>query len=386
MSKSNSRAPVEKFHFPNSKTLWHDSSARPRSLGCQDCVYLASCGGLNVGSGIYDCRTYCRCTDPATCDNVCPNNGEHMVARSMEVGGFGLANVRRAPKLSKPALPLVVPMIFHNSARLKGPDVSTIALSLYEVIDKKAGASRFSTRQELLNHFKLRDHTDLILSGVDEDPPLERWWRLRDRQSVVRDLKRIGIRLITTPNFSLFNDVPRHDNMYNMKRIARAWAEIQQEGIPSALHLNARTDHDWDTWATFLQAHPEIDYVAFEFATGAGSRSRTAWHVKKLRGLAAQVQRPLHLVARGGLGEVRVLGSEFAGLTVIDTNSFMRAQKRRRAKLEDGKVQWEKSPTGPGEPIDEIFATNIEITQRYAELFLLQGQPCDATSEQVAMA
>jgi hypothetical protein len=40
--------------------------------------------------------------------------------------------------------------------------------------------------------------------------------------------------------------VPRLDNLFNMKRIALVWSEIQREGMPCALHLNARTDRDFE--------------------------------------------------------------------------------------------------------------------------------------------
>ena len=386
MSKSNSRAPVEKFHFPNSHTLWHDSAARPRSLGCQQCPYLGSCGGLNVGSGVFDCRTYCRCADPATCDNVCPNNPEHMVARSMEVRGFDLSNVPDAPATSSLALPTVVPMIFHRSARRRAPAASTVCLSLYEMFSKKDGAVRFSTRQALLDRYKLDDDATIILSGTDDDRALERWWRLEHRKALLSALRQLGVRLITTPNFSLFDDVPRHDNLYNMKRIALAWSEIQQAGLAGALHLNARTDRDWDHWINFLKTHPEIEYVAFEFATGAGSKSRIGWHVEKITRLADRLGRPLHLLARWGLGEVGALSAAFAGLTVIDTNAFMRAQKRLRASVRDGKLQWTRHPTAQGSPIDDLFDENIAALERYAALNLSHLGTQDAVNAVRALA
>jgi len=242
MSKSNNPAPTEKFQFPNSSALWHESIGRPRSLGCQQCPHLSECGGLNVATGIYDCLTYCRCTDPAGCDNVCPRNLAHLVARSMEVQGFGLDNVPRAPPLGCTDLPRVVPMLYHSSARSRAPAVSTVALSLYEVLGKGDGTAPFLTRKTLVERFKLGDHARIVLTGTHYDRPLERWWKAPDPHALVQKLKILGVDLITTPNFSLFDDVPRNDNLYNMKRIARVWSEIQNAGVPCALHLNARTD------------------------------------------------------------------------------------------------------------------------------------------------
>ena len=371
MSKSSNHASPDTFHFPNPRTLWHDSTAKPRSLGCQHCPHLDLCGGLNVGASVFDCLTYCRCADPSNCDNVCPNNERHFVARSMEVRGmFNLCNLSGVSAFPCPSLPNMVPMIYHSGARTRSPVASTVALSLYEVLGTKSATGRFPTRQAMLDYFKLGKDTTVILSGTDVDKSLERWWKLSDRGSVVKGIKKLGVRLITAPNYSLFNDVPRHDNMYNMKRIALASLEIQACGIPCALHLNARTDRDWERWVEFLNAHSEIHYVAFEFGTGAGSKSRIAWYVEKLVVLARAVERPLHLVARGGLSEIGVVADAFAGVTVIETNAFMRAQKRRRGAFVGGKVSWERSLTPHGHPIDDLFDANIRAMQKYISKFL----------------
>lgn len=182
---------------------------------------------------------------------------------------------------------------------------------------------------------------------------------------MIEGIGQLGIQLITTPNFSLFNDVPRHDNAYNMKRIALAWSEIQRQGIPGALHLNARTDHDWDRWLEFLNTHSEIEYVSFEFGTGAGSERRISWYVDKLVELAGEVDRPLHLIMRGGICEIPTLHRAFGAITLIDTSSFMRSQKRRQATYRDRKLKWERTLTSSGQPVDDLLDENIAAMQKY---------------------
>jgi hypothetical protein len=259
----------------------------------------------------------------------------------------------------------MVPMIYHSSARSRAPSVAIVALSLYELFNKRDGTLRFATRRDLLEHFKLGAETAVILSGTDRDPSLERWWRLAQRKSVAHALAELGIVLVTAPNYSLFDDVPRLDNLYNMMRIAVSWSEIQREGLTCALHLNARTDRDWERWADFLNSHPEINHVAFEFGTGAGSQLRMPWHVGQLCNLARHVTRPLHLVVRGGINELTTLRTAFGGVTFIDTAAFVKAQKRQRAVISDGLLGWEKFPTTPGDPIDDLLDTNISLVGQY---------------------
>jgi hypothetical protein len=168
-----------------------------------------------------------------------------------------------------------------------------------------------------------------------------------------------------------------------MKRIARVWSEIQNAGMACALHLNARTDRDWERWTVFLKAHPEITSVAFEFGTGAGSRSRIPWYVNQLKRLGDAASRPLQLIVRGGLGELDELGRTFSSVTFIDTSAFIRAQKRRRMAVEDGKLRWTRSPTGAGEPIDDLLDANIAAVEDYVSR---SSPPSEVASAQFVAA
>lgn len=370
MSRSSKHAVLERFQFPNSSKLWHEGVARTRSLGCGRCHYRQACGGLQVEAMVYDCLSFCNCPDPTKCDNVCPRNAQHLVARLQEVGGTSLDNVPRAPKLAAITLPPMVPMVYHSYARKRVPCATVVALSLYEFFDKRTGELRFTTRNAVLDRFKLADDATFILSGTDDDVPLERWWRLTDRDSMPRGLAALGVKLITTPNYSLFDDVPRTDNMYNMKRIALVSSEIQGAGVLCALHVNARTDRDWDRWIEFLGNHDEYEYVAFEFGTGAGARTRMRWHTEQLSRLANDVGRPLSLLVRGGLGALSHLGQAFNRVTFIDTAAFIKAQRRQRAVFAGAGLAWEKSPTPTGEPIDELFDANIRAIAQHTQTLL----------------
>lgn len=366
MSRSSRTALIEKFQFPAGAKHWHGADLT-KSLGCQKCFFHDVCGGIQVEASVFDCMTYCRCTDKTKCDNVCPRNAWHHVARTREVKGLEFRNVPAAAPVAAPEMPLVVPMIFHSYSRSRPPLTKTVGLSLYEMFDKKTGAIRFANRRALLDHFKLADDTMIILSGTQEDFLIERWWNLAEREQVTRDLIDLGVSMITTPNYSLFGDVPRLDNLFNMKRIALVWSEIQREGMPCALHLNARTDKDFERWVEFLGDHSEITHIAFEFGTGAGARNRIAWHIDHLNALARAVARPLHLVVRGGGSEIRALRGAFVGITLIDTSPFLKTQQRQRLVLTGAGLKSVSAPTEKGSPLDDLLDENIAVSRAFVE-------------------
>jgi hypothetical protein len=144
-----------------------------------------------------------------------------------------------------------------------------------------------------------------------------------------------------------------------MKRIAIVHEEFLSEGVPTALHVNARTDRDWDRWTTYIADRPEVTHIAFEFATGAGWAKRVKWHTNKLSALARDINRPLHLVVRGGKNVLPDLATAFSSITLLETSVFMKTMRRQRAILAAaGKVSWQPSPTTETEPLDKLLADN----------------------------
>jgi hypothetical protein len=277
--------------------------------------------------------------------------------------------------LEVPPLPSSVPLIYHRGSHKQPLRLDAVALPLAELITRTDGTLRFATRKALLDHFRLHDDCQIILSGTDEDPTIERWWQIADREAVIAGFRALGIVAITSPNYSLFVEVPRQDNFYNMKRIALAWSELQREGLPAALHVNARTDRDWERWAEFVAARPEVTMVAFEFGTGAGAKGRITWHVEQLVQLAARAGRPLTLVVRGGSTRLPPLASAFAKIIYIDTDPFLKTMKRQRAvHADDFTVTWEKAPTARGEPLDTLLRANAGACAAYVRLQIARAR------------
>jgi hypothetical protein len=201
--------------------------------------------------------------------------------------------------------------------------------------------------------------TALLVTGVSYEQPIEDYWSPARGAGFLDDLAALAPAMVTTPNFSLFSDKPREDNLYNMKRIAICWQELASRGIPTALHLNARTDHDWRRWQEFLIAHSEIGSVAFEFGTGAAPAARARWYLRQLVALAAAVGRRLQLVVRGGRALLPELRPHFRQVTFIAPDPLMRARKRRALVTLLGRPRWRKVAYRRGEKVDQLFLRNL---------------------------
>jgi Domain of unknown function (DUF4417) len=381
MNRRPPNEPSRKFAKPN--RLWNDSTVHPMSLGCVGCLERNRCGGVHTDAGVLDCKDLCTCLDKSTCDMVCRFNPSQFVRRMREIGGSSFDNVPRMHPLAVQNLPLVTSLIDHKIRRSLPLQESTIALSLYDIVNLRTGKAHAHNREELAERFLISPHARLIISGVNRDDPIERWWELKNRHEILSALAHLDISLMTSPNYSVLTDVPRTDNLHSMKRILIAWAEMIEAGIAAALHINARTEYDYQRWIDLISERSEIQAIAFEFGTGSGFGDRIDWHVNQLCRLADQIARPLTLVMRGGTRKARKLSAHFSHVTLIDTEAFSRMTWRRKAILLDsGRIKWARHPTPEGAPLDDLLAHNV-ATVRAGYEKRLQALPTTTSSVRV---
>lgn len=351
------------YEFRSTRSLWHEPELVPEALGCNHCVLRPTCGGLNVHAGLFDCGAFCQCKNPDSCDRVCAGHPERFARALKEVNGFDFDNIPVSPPVAASILPGYVPLMDHAYTRLQNSlDLLWVALPLSALVRSRDGRIAFDTPEALRAKYKLSSETKIVLSGVDRDPALERWWGALDRRASIRALMKIGISLVSAPNYSVFSDEPRSDNLFNQKRIAIACAEFISEGMPCALHINARTERDYERFAAHLAAHREIEYVAFEFSTGAGYGRRMEFHLTELERLAERSGRRLRLLLRGAANELARLKTHFQTIHFIDTDAFVKTQRRQRWVFEEvsGGIAAEKQPTEKGAPLDDLFLSNIQ--------------------------
>jgi hypothetical protein len=338
--------------------LWHERHL-PLHLGCGECPDREFCGGLQTRAPFIDCRELCPCNWGQPCAGVCRRNHRDFVKRVREIDGFGLETVPRVAPVATEIEPFV-PVVYDASNRVSALDADTVAIPLMSLFDRRTACARVHTREELARRFRLSSRTRVVLTGVGRDQAIEAWWNFSNRPALIALLRDLGIVLVTAPNYSLILNVPRQDNLHNMKRIAIVWAEFMAGGVACALHVNGRTPYDYSRWRDFIADRPEVGHIAFEFGTGAGSSIRSPFHVGELIALARHACRPLHLVVRGGRRHWPELARAFARVSVLDAEPYVKAKKRQRpAGRPEDAAGWRSSPTLDGAPLDGLLRDNI---------------------------
>lgn len=349
------------YRSNTARRLRHDRVRNPSiPLGCNHCPHLPECGGLNVEAAIWNCLDFC-CGQPGNCDRVCRNNHD-FASQFNEAGGFNLLDV--APPIERRFTPSsqITPLFYHASSRLRPAAAGTVSLRLSDLYSFNTGQVKFKTRQALCDAFKIRADAEIILSGVDHDRRIEPWWKLDvQRIETIKALKALGIDLVTTPNFSLILDRPRMDDLHAMKRIGIIHEEFCRFGLTAALHVNGRTDRDFERWTEFLVHRPTIHQLAFEFSTGNGTVDRLPLYTAWLTQMASAIDRPLDIFVRGNPSAIPALRAAFENVFYIETTSFMRTTKRRRAERSGNqRMAWPQFPTSRGQDLSPLLDFNTE--------------------------
>jgi len=338
--------------------------------GCVNCKLFKQCGGhqhpiiFSIG-----CANFTEGTGTAATDDMSPNCDKKFWTLWDDVGGLVDYSVSQLRSTDATGLPRYVPQLQGRHLHPPRPlDAKFVALRLFQVVGQQPGGGyglRYQTAAELRAAYRLAPDTRVILVGVDEDPPLERFWQHHRTHKICEALARLGLE-VTIPNYSFFTCVPRFQILRNRKRILLVAERLSQTGVRVALHLYAITKADWAFWLGFLREHTEVTTVALEFQTGPLVNHAIGQQVfDELDDLIDRVGRPLHVLLIGAARFYLQARERHWNLTLIDSKPFMCAQNRR--VLEQGRsgcYALRYVPTQPGAPVYHLFEANLKAYEK----------------------
>jgi len=275
------------------------------------------------------------------------------------VGGFGLNGSRiRAPQA--PSVPTYLPVVDSPASRQQPLSYSAVVLPITASIR----SGHIASRHELCKHFLVQPDATVILNGVGQDRQIEPLWNWITSDAFVASIRALQPNAVWTPNFSMFADCPRTNDLHSMKRIAICADRIAAAGVAPVLHLNGRTPHDYCRWRQFL-SDSRIESVAFEFHSM--SKERQSFHCSQLCQLARQHDQPLTLFVRGGRTFLPRLADAFGRIVVVDTLALQLARRRHYLADAGTRLRRQKGWSLTSEPIDRFADENVSVSAAFYE-------------------
>jgi hypothetical protein len=138
---------------------------------------------------------------------------------------------------------------------------SLFAVSLDSLV-RKTGTLRFESIDELKSQLRLREDARIALIGTAKDRKIERLWTISDRINVWRQIADFGFDFVTSLTFSVYDENPRADQIYNQDRNFLTHDMFANLGVPSIPFIYPYNDDDYRDAFSWLRARPDIYRLA----------------------------------------------------------------------------------------------------------------------------
>jgi hypothetical protein len=116
-------------------------------------------------------------------------------------------------------------------------------------------------RIPLSDAYRLGTNTKIALELYVEDRVLEGLWS--SRQAIIRELPALGFDLILAPNFSVWRDHSRFEQLVQQRRAFAFYHELVEAGLPAVPDVGwSLFEPDGRLWAEWINGQPDLQAVS----------------------------------------------------------------------------------------------------------------------------
>ena len=219
-------------------------------LDCGMCPALARCGGKS---------NFCLLGRCADCSESALMRMD--VRRSVidHLGSLDLAWPRAVTHHQRVDLPVHLPVLVQAYA--DPLDLPWVALHAGRVFGLAGNAPTPKHRRSLRDVYRLAPRTRLALEFYVEDRVLEGVWA--HRRQLIPELRDIGFDLILSPNFSVWRDHSRFEQLVQQRRSFAFYHELREAGLPAIPDVGwSLFEPDGRLWAEWINGQPDLRAVS----------------------------------------------------------------------------------------------------------------------------
>ena len=239
-----------------------------------------------------------------------------------QLGGLDLAWPRPVTHHQPADLPLHLPILVQ--AYPEPVRLPWVALHGGRVFGVTGRSITSKHRQPLRQVYRLSPSTKLALELYVEDRVLEGIWA--ERRQLIPQLAELGFDLILSPNFSVWRDASRFEQLVQQRRSFAFYHELREAGLPALPDVGwSRFDPDGRLWAEWINGQPGLAAVSI-FCGGRKIHAEKRAHLENVEDIAL-----FHRAVRPGVAFV--LGGVHSPSRLRD---FRRAAPGRKLAICNG--------------------------------------------------
>lgn len=318
---------------------------------CEKCTMFFQCGGCSFCEMPF-CKHDCQ-----DCFSLCAKRGgSYKVVQALGGGNIELLTNK---SYDLPSYIAIIPDHLPNT--VKTPEVIGIHGGTFlsrngERVNKKY---LDLTLQEIIN---TEDEIEGVLQFYVKDRTLEGFWD--NRELLYKQLKLFKWRAVIAPNFSVYEDAPRIDHLYNIQRSSIVYNELIRMGLPAIPDLSWYNQIDLDQWIREINKN-KLKTISFSFqVVGVGLKASNHWkhYLMAFKYISQRIDQDVAIVICGVVSpkRVEIIKRAAAGRKVTVLNQSAYVQSRR------GYQSQTKSMAPKEMSKDEILLSNFEY---YAEVY-----------------
>lgn len=223
-----------------------------RGGNCRKCLFRQRCGGCSHCEAQL-CEQNCK-----ACDTLCPQRpGAPSLLMALGGSDFELS---MGSNLELPShipiipdrLPEVMPLRYAgvhggNFLARNGAKINKTYLN-----NGVAGALNLSSDTKFMLEFYIKDR------------PLEGFWD--NRKAMYQQLRDLKFHAVLAPNFSLYDDAPRLEHLYNTRRAVTVYNEMLDAGLPAIPDVSWHNVEDINIWIREIN-RSVVPAIGFSFQT-----------------------------------------------------------------------------------------------------------------------
>lgn len=297
------------------------------SRSCETCNMQLHCQGCSFCEMPF-CKKDCH-----QCTSLCPCRGGSFGYLKSLGGGEVLLKAN-----SSHDLPEFIPVIKDRLTEdIDVGDVIGIHSTTFFIPNGERINKRFINKG-LAEALSLPKGTKGVLEFYVKDRTLEGFWD--NRKEIYYELKMMDWKVVIAPNFSVYEDAPRIDHLYSMKRSSIVYNEMIEQGIPAVPDITWYNQIDLDQWIREINKN-ELKTISYSFqVTDIRLKNSTWWrhYLMGFRYMCQRIPEDVQIIIAGIVSPTRLQAIKRAAkgrkLSVLNQTAYL--QSRRGILSETG--------------------------------------------------
>lgn len=323
------------------------------SRSCEKCNLQLHCQGCS-----YCEMPFCK-KDCYQCSSLCPKRGGSF-GYLKQLGG-GKVELRENKYYD---IPEFIPVLKDRlSEEIDVGNVVGIHSTSFFTPNGEKINKRFINKG-LADALNLHQEAKGVLEFYVKDRTLEGFWD--KRHEIYKDLQKLNWSVIIAPNFSVYEDAPRIDHLYNMKRSSIVYNEMIELGLSAVPDLTWYNQIDLDQWIREINLH-SVKTISYSFQVTDIRLKHSSWWRHYLLGFRYMCQRipeDVQIIIAGIVSPSRLVNAiknAAGGRRLIVLNQTAYLQSRRGILSETGYKADENLSK------NQIFIKNLEFYRKQYE-------------------